>query len=311
MSNTLDLTQVDRICGALAGVKKVSLTSMSNINRYTALPEIIDPTQVYAFYFRESTGGYTEKSGKTAAGSYMDQQLTFFTPKKRFDVFYIVQQLLDNRCAVIHESWDGDTDILLNASMTYQYTTGTKRTDRNGTEFLFKAKTRRKEQFAISGLSSNLQPDDTSVNLPDGGTIGGNGSGPFDGTGNNEYPAFFVEIIPAQTSYTPTPTGNTQYLNKFITAADGSNYFIDHQGNALRFSSFPTYYELFTPAQFTGNTVTVTVGTLPTDPKDLWVFVNGRKLEEAAAVDQDSYTRSGQTLTFFRLTSKSQVVLYF
>ena len=120
-----------------------------------------------------------------------------------------------------------------------------------------------------------------------------------------------MEIITTPTTYQPTPTGNTSHLNNIITAANGKQYFIDYLGNAIVFSGGMDNREEFTSAQFTGNTVTVTVGTLPTDPKDLWVFENGRKLEEAAAVDQDSHTRSGQTLTFFRLTSKSRVIVIF
>ena len=41
------------------------------------------------------------------------------------------------------------------------------------------------------------------------------------------------EIEPNQLNYIPTPAGNTQNLNKVVTAADGSVWLIDFMGRAL------------------------------------------------------------------------------
>ena len=47
-----------------------------------------------------------------------------------------------------------------------------------------------------------------------------------------EFPLMF-EIEPVQLNYIPTPSGNTQNLNKVVTAADGSVWLIDFMGRAL------------------------------------------------------------------------------
>ena len=46
------------------------------------------------------------------------------------------------------------------------------------------------------------------------------------------FPLMF-EIEPNQLNYIPTPSGNTQNLNKVVTAADGSVWLIDFMGRAL------------------------------------------------------------------------------
>ena len=271
MSETLDLKAVERKCIALAGIKKVSLTAMENIDLYAETIKLIDSQKVYSIYFRNGTGGYTEKSSKTSAGSYITQSLTFFTPKKRFDIQYIISQLLDNRCAVQHESYDGDVDLMVKATMAYSYSSGTKRTDRNGTQFNFTAITRRKEQISITSPEVENQdpvlPIDDLIELPNfGGPLLDPSEVTSNTTGNN-FPSFFVEVLPQQIPYQPTPEGNSQYLNKFITANDGFNYFIDHRGNAMQFSSFPSYRQEFSSVTFDGNSITCLLYTSPS-PRD-------------------------------------------
>jgi len=317
MSNTLDLQVIDRKCGALAGIQKVSLTSMDNINQFTPIPAVIDTALLFSIYFRDGTGGYTERSKSSAPGRYIEQSLIFFTPKKRFDVDYIIEQLLNNNCAVIYQSYDGDESAMLNAKMSYVYTSGTKRTDRNGTSFTFAATTRHKVRINVPSVIPTTPPIeiDGPIEVPtfDGPlrrNVGVNG-GSVDVSAPNDFPSYFVEILPQPVSYLPSQAGNALYLNKFITASDGLNYFIDYKGNAMQFASFPKFHQQFKYGEFDDNSVTITFADLPDDPLFIWVFQNGRKKEYTQGdVNVEQYSRDGQTLTFYRLTEKSEVNIY-
>ena len=321
MSDTLDLTDIPRKCGAPASIEKISLTAMANVNRYSPVPEILDTAKVFSIYFRSGTSEYSEKSNRTSAGQYIFQSLTFFTPGRRFDIDYLIQQLLNNTCGVVYKPYDGNTDVMLHARMEYEYTTGTKLTDRNGTSFRFTTTTKDKSKLRnLPYLEEPVVETDGPFDLP---TF----TGPFTrqtsttsqnsvdrsppGSTPNNFPSYFVKIEPGQVNYLPSQAGNVLHLNKFITASDGMNYFIDYLGNAMQFASFPKFHQKFTPSEFNGNSVTVTMANLPDDPLFVWVFQNGRKKEFTTdELDVETYSRDGQVLTFYRLTSNSEIHIY-
>lgn len=299
----LSLQEIPQICHSSGGVKVIQITDLDNISLDTGIPTIVDTGKAYKIYFKYASGGYKEKSQISDAGKVILQTLSMFINKKRFAVDYIIGQLLDNQCHVIYEDWNGDTEVLLYADLLHEYESGQKLSDPNGYKFEFSSKTRKK-YHNLSGIGFSA-PQGEAQNP--GAETGQTGSGQ---TGGNTTPGYFVEINPTQLVTTPAASGNTTNLNKFVTGADGRNYFIDHLGNAMHFDQFPNNRETFEFADFTGNTFTVTE-TLPTDDKDFFVVVNGSLIQKTdATVTPLTYSRSGQDITIYKATSKTKVEVY-
>lgn len=302
--STVDLRAIAKICHSESGVKAITLTARENISLATGAPVAIDPAKVYSIVFSRNSGSYKERSNNSAAGTKIDQSLKLFVPKKRLDVEYIIQQMLSNKVTAIYTDWNGEGNVLLSAKMNYEYATGQRKTDSNGYSFEFTAATLKKYKD-LSGIGVQL-PAGTDPETGDeiGTTDGGQ-------AGGNTTPPYYVVINPTPLGSVPPATGNTTNLNQLVTGSDGNNYFIDYEGRALELRKFPKFKEVFTDAggDFTGNTITVTE-TLPASNDDYIVLFDGVQIQHTAgAVDTKTFNRSGQTLSFYRLTERTKIVI--
>lgn len=300
MSN-IDLKKFETVCHSIGGVKTITVTPKDNISIDTGLPVIIDPLKAYSIIFKKNSGNYQEQSRKSAAGNIIEQTLRFFITQKRFDIDYIIGQLLDNKCHALYEDWNGQKEVLLNASFGFKYGTGNKRSDRNGYDFNFKAKTRKK-YLNLEGIGVELPVGDD----PDTGTSTPTTGGGI--TGGNNQSALLVIINPNPINFIPQTNGNTQFLNQFIIDPNGHKHFIDYQGSAMRFDVLPPNHLQFkSDHPFVGNTITIP--NIPQD--DYYINLNGNRRTLSNTVDKNTFTRNGDVFTFYRLTDNSTIDIYF
>jgi len=308
---SLQLKPIPRVCSSTAAVRKITLTPDNNIQLISGNLSVIDQTKVFSIYFRSESGQFKETSRRSKFGMYVDQALSFFTPKKRFDVEYIITQLSNHRCAVVVTDWSGNIEYLQKSRMSYVYDSGALRSARNGYAFSFAAQTLKKNKLDLSSLiGTEIEPGDPNefpqapVPIPP----------QDDPPASNNGPGFYVEINPVILDAAPPATGNTTNLYTFVIAPSNEKYFIDRSGNSFNLGGgdIPLYHQEFTSSDFTGNTITVTVEDLPAEDKYIKVFLNGIKIEYfSGPLGQLQYSRNGQDLTFYKLTLRSRVNIYF
>lgn len=300
----VDLLDIIRVCHSHSGVKTISLTNTDNISMSTGLPVVINSNLVYTIVFRRGSGGFTEKSRDSKAGQFIEQNLDMYVNAKRFDMDYILGQLLNNRCHVIYTDFNGLGEVMLNSKISFQYNSGKKLgTDSNGYKVEFNCQTVKK-YMDLSGIGITIP---TGADPVPGEETGVTSEGEV---GGNTTPPFYVVINPTQLLTTPPLSGNTTNLNTYVTGADGNNYFIDHLGNAMQLPVFPKYDLKFTSGDFSGNTLTVPGATpLPTSNDLYHIYLNGDLVTYSATATTDTqyFNRSGQQLTFFRLTANTKI----
>ena len=112
----------------------------------------------------------------------------------------------------------------------------------------------------------------------------------------------YIMINPVPLSYIPAATGNTQNLNEFVIASDGTKWFIDHDGKATKFTQFPEFREEIT--NFLAGANFVTPSYLPSGNYDVNLFVdlNGSVLRYtgATAVDKMAFGVDNGNIYFAR-----------
>lgn len=297
----IDLQNINSQCHSFGGVKKILFANRSNISLLTGFPQLIDSNQIFTFEFLRNTGQYEEKLKSTRGGDIIDQTLKFFINKKRFDVDYVISQIIDNRLTVFYEDFNGITDILLNSKLVYKYFTGDKRSSRNGYEFTLTSRTRKKYKNIIGvGVDINIG---TPQEPGQSGTIVNNGS-----EGGNTQSPLLVIVNPNPINFIPQASGNTQFLNQFVIDPNGHKHFIDYLGTAMKFDVLPRTHIQLTSDDFVGNTVTVP--GVPLDPKDYYVNLNGNQRTLSNSIAKNTFTRNGDDFTFYKLTSNSTLDFY-
>jgi hypothetical protein len=296
----INLAEIKKVCKVSGGIRRIQITDKDNIQVTAAGVTILDEELVYGISFRRRAASYEEELRDGRGGNYVDQKLSMFIPGKRADVEYIIGQLWNRRTAIIYLDHNGTGGFLYKAKMAYNYKTGQRLSNDHGYEM----------QFTTQSLKKSLDYSGIGIDLPDIGDPGYEDPGGGGGSGE-----CCVVINPTPLATTPSVTGNTTNLNKFVKDPNGQTWFIDKDGRGLKFPSYPEYTETFTG--LTGTRVYVTVGTLPTLnlAQKIQLFRNGQRLHPAATASDSLYFAidhgTNELVLFDTLEAWEELVIYF
>lgn len=139
-------------------------------------------------------------------------------------------------------------------------------------------------------ISNYSNYTDLSATLTQSNVIGLNTYGfeyPPTNTENNNC---YIMINPIPISYIPSATGNTENLNEFVIASNGTRWFIDINGLARQFPIFPHHRQLITGQTHDWVSPLYTIPTTDVHEK-YHVFLNGSKLKYSgvSATNKASY----------------------
>ena len=236
-----DFFDINRINCNLPGLKSLHIFDPSNLNGRPMGQadeiDFLDDAKVYSISFERSQGSFEETAKRSEHGDYYEHVVKFFVPKRRIEMETLITLLRNRRVHAIAIDRNNTQSMIWRARFTYKFTTGSG-TSANGYSCILSASSIRN----APSLAGNLT-------LPT--------------TNNGEMCC--ITINPVQLAYVPPPTGNTENLNKMVTASNGATYFIDKDGLALSIGSPMPVRQPFTNVSATF--VHVTAALLP-DPTD-------------------------------------------
>ena len=251
---------------------------------------------IYDIKYRRWSGRYDEDGGMASAGDYTTGTAICYVPRYRVEVETLIRECRDRKVAILVTDRNGTEYKLLNARLTYKFSTGDAANSSQGYELTFKGPVEKKYAPVLELTSTEIPPW-----LPGGeeGFVPGSDFG-----GDIEYLAgpqaltgeCCIQVLTNPIAYTPTLTGNVALRNRIVTVASTSErWIIDKNGNAVQLSGGQNRKQSWTGP---GSTFEVTNFDLATTlDVNLIVVRNGLILNpKATATDVAHYQRSGSNI---------------
>ena len=240
-----------------AGIKSITITSLDNLQ---SGHQVSNASELFEIHFRKNTAELQARGSEGKGGFFTLYSLLCFLPQRRAVVEYMIQQLANRRFVAYCTDRNGHVTWLVPARMAYSYSSGKRLGGDNGYTFTFAGVNTHRVRYVQPTI---LDPYGNEGTTPGDST--GTPSGPTTGGGPSS--DVYVRIIPAQLAGIPTATGNSTNLNKFVTASDGTKWFIDIDGRGIQLEGGDGARETI---YITGNGTSSypLITTIPTDGAD-------------------------------------------
>lgn len=227
-----------------------------------------DTDQVYSIAFTSGSARFNEEARSGDGGDYYESTLSAFIPERRIEMETLIRSLRNRRVHAIYIDRNGRQWVHWNTRFFYQFDSGDQRGTKSGYTIQFKTKNVKRIPI-ISGNEDLPTP-------------------PPPNTGGD---SCCITIEPSPVVNPPTPTGNTENLNKIVTLSDGTPYFIDKFGRSVLLGRpAPVYIRIPTTPDGLLTEITLPSGTIP-DPADFAAPTYDERIEMSRRVFIKSSSR--------------------